>query len=193
MEAMHLLRCVLVAFLFSVSEGASVASVPSRTVMTWVSTAVEDWAKPAAYLGPGGEAEGTVNTISIDNLYHFDPAKTPMIVADPAAIAAHAKLWQPHFRTYPMIGLGGSANMTDLRPLLYDDDKQRWWVDFLVKEAVTRGYDGLNIDFEPKTSVLDPDDNASARDGLAFADLLERLGAAAPHGVRHWCRRLVGW
>lgn len=172
-----MLRCALL-LPFLVLGGGAAAPAPKRTVMAFVSVAAKEWQQCADYLLPGGEGQGTVNAISIDNLYHFDPAATPMITPDPAAIAEHARVWMPHFRTYPMIGLGGTANMTDLRPLLYNASKRGWWVDFLVREAVARGYDGLNVDFEPKTNVVDPDDNASPRDALAFADLLETLGAA---------------
>ena len=119
-----------------------------RTVMAWVSTAVENWKQCAAFLGSGGEAEGTVNAISIDNLYHFNPMLgfEGMLTADSLAIAAHKQLWQQGgFRTYPMIGLGGTANITTLRPLLFNHTWRSKFVAFLVQEAVAQRYDGINI------------------------------------------------
>ena len=103
-----------------------------------------------------------------------------MIVADSAAIAEHARLFQRSFRTYPMIGYGG--NITGLRNILYNESKLDWWTDYLVSEAVTRGYDGITVDFEPLTDVLNPSNNPTPHDALAFAALLERLGTKL-HGA----------
>lgn len=151
---------------------------PTRTVMAWVSTSVANWKQCATFLGPGGEAEGTVNAISIDNLYSFNPARglEDMFTADDAAIAEHKTLWKDGgFRTYPMIGFG--ANITALRPLLSSASWQEKFISFLTSEAVTHTYDGINIDFEPKTDVVHPKNNPTARDALALADLLSALGS----------------
>jgi hypothetical protein len=145
--------------------------------MAFISTAVENWAQCKSFLDEGGEAAGTVNAVSIDNCYHFDPSATPMVTPDPAVIAAHITWQQPGsaFRTYPMIGFGG--NISALRPLLSNGTKQQQYVDYLVAEAVRVGYDGINIDFEPLTDVLHPDNNANPRDALDLADLLAALGS----------------
>ena len=164
--------------LFSLSLLAtSAAPSERRTVMAFLSTGVENWAQCKSFLDEGGEAAGTVNAVSICNCYHFDPSATPMITPNPDVIAAHVATWQQPgsaFRTFPLIGFGG--NISALQPLLSNATEQQHFVDFLVSEAVRWGYDGLNIDFEPLTDVLHPDNNPSPRDALGLAKLLAALG-----------------
>ena len=168
----------LVLPLAVLGAGAAEPAPPGRTVMAWVSTSIDRWEQCASFLSSGGEAEGTVSAISTDNLYHFDPALgyDGMLTTDAAAIAAHKRLWQQNFRTYPMIGLGGTGNISTLRPLLFNQTWQNTFITFLVNEAVARDFDGINIDFEPGTDVVQPDNNPTARDALALAELLSALG-----------------
>lgn len=166
---------LLLAAVVGLASAPVSGAAPGRTVMAWISTAVSNWDRCAQFLDTGGDGEGTVNAISIDNLYRFDGTT---ITADPAAISAHARLWQKpggRFRTYPMIGYGG--NITGLRPLLFDPTVQQSFVEYLATAAVTRGYDGINIDFEPLSDVLDPANNPTVRDAVALADLIAALGA----------------
>ena len=152
-------------------------SPPQRTVMAFISTAVSNWPRLASYLGSGGEGAGTVNAISIDNLYSFNPRgndAATLLKPNAGAIAEHKRLWiDSGYRTYPM--LGGGGNITDLR-LMWEAKTQAVLVTTLVAEAVKNDYTGWNIDIEPLTDVLNPDNNANARDGLAFADFLQLLG-----------------
>ncbi len=131
---------------------------------------MENWKQCASFLSPGGEAAGTVNAISIDNLYSFSGTA---ITRHAAAIAAHEEIWQSsgYFRTYPMIGFGD--NITQLRPLW---GNHSWLVDFLATEAEASRYDGINIDFEPLTDVVHPDNNPTIDDALGLAAFLQDLG-----------------
>ena len=158
------------------------ATPTRRTVMAFISTDVSNWAPLAAYLSPSGEGAGTVNAVSIDNLYRFNPRGNP---ADPvsllkplaggANILAHKRIWiDGGYRTYPMIGFGG--NITDLRFMLLNTNTKATLISLLVNEATKQGYDGINIDFEPLTDVLNPANNADAHDALALVDFLEILG-----------------
>lgn len=70
----------------------------------------------------------------------------------------------------------GTGNITGLRPVLFNRTVGRRFVDFLVSEAVARGYDGINVDFEPRTDVLDPDNNPTIADAVALAGLISALG-----------------
>ena len=151
---------------------------PQRTVMAFISTAISNWPRLAEYLSDGGKGAGTVNAVSIDNLYHFDPRGDPMLKPDANAIAEHTRIWiqEAKVQTYPMIGFGG--NITNLRAMLLSSTSQHAMVATLVHEAVVHGFNGINIDFEPLTDVLDPDNNANARDALALVDYLTLLGNA---------------
>ena len=152
-----------------------------RTVMAFVSAPPAEWARAAAFLRPGGPAAGSVNAVSFDNLYSFNPSRpaTRQVVPAPANINLHANLFVPHFRTYPMIGFGGAGNISVLREEFLESPPARAaFVSFFVAEVVARGYDGLHIDFEPRTDVLHPANNPTARDGLLLADFLSELGAA---------------
>jgi hypothetical protein len=143
--------------------------------MAFISTAVSNWDQCASFLGEGGAGHGTVNAISIDNLYHFSPTKSPMLSIDAAAIEKHTSLWvKGGYRTYPMIGFG--RNITELRVMLLNSTAQQDFVGTLVSEAVRHTYDGINIDFEPLTDVMQPNNNPTAHDALALVDLLSLLG-----------------
>jgi hypothetical protein len=146
-----------------------------RTVMAFISTAISNWEQCADFLGEKGAGYGTVNAISIDNLYHFNPAKSPMFTVDAAAIEKHTALWvHGGYRTYPMIGFG--RNITELRVMLLNNTAQQQFVDILVSESMKHAYDGINVDFEPLTDVLHPANNPTAHDALALVDLLIKLG-----------------
>ena len=178
-----LLACLLLLLAGTASSTPSSSGKPEqqqRTVMAWVSTPIANWKQCAAFLGSGGEAEGTVSAISIDNLYSFVPDRgyEDMLTKDDAAIAEHKTLWQDGgFHTYPMIGLGGRANISALRPLLFNASWQEKFIAFLASEATAREYDGYNIDFEPQVDVAHRESNPTARDALALADLLSALGS----------------
>ena len=164
--------------LLDVNGASATKAPPQRTVMAFISTAVSNWPRLASYLGSGGEGAGTVNAISIDNLYSFNPRGSDaatLLKPNAAAIAEHKRLWiDPGYRTYPMLG-SQLPNITDLR-FMWEAKTQAVLVTTLVAEAVTHDYDGWNIDIEPLTDVLNPDNNANARDGLALADFLQLLG-----------------
>ena len=138
---------------------------PQRTVMAWVSTDVANWPQCAEFLTTG-PAKGTVNAVSIDNLYTLHPSNGTLIRRLPE-IAAHTKVWQSSgsFRTYPMIGFGD--NVTLLRQLWSNPTD---FIMLLRDDAVRYNYTGINIDFEPKTMMddSDPRSNPSIRDAIAF-------------------------
>jgi hypothetical protein len=156
-----------------------------RTVMAWVSTAPANWATCHEFL-TSGAGKGTVNAISIDNLYSYHPENgtltrdqvrtTPLwskkdwftktgsgrtwkkvekirrVSQGGATIALQQKLWASDFRLYPMIGYGG--NVTGLHSLFAAPDA---FIATLVGDAVAFGWAGVNIDFEPSTSMDDSD------------------------------------
>lgn len=169
-----LVAAIVVGMPLAVEGRRATTDRPARTVMAWVSTDPANWPTCRDFLTTGA-AKGTVNAISIDNLYTFHPENGTLSRDDGGAtIAAQQKIWSD-FRLYPMIGYGG--NVTGLHQLFAAPEA---FIATLVKDAVEFDWAGINIDFEPSTNMddSDPRSNPSIDDAVALAALLDKLGAA---------------
>lgn len=69
------------------------ATTVNRTVMAFISVDSSQWTKCQEFLSQGGKAEGSVNAISVDNLYSFNPINTPMFTKNKVNIQKHNKIW----------------------------------------------------------------------------------------------------